>query len=106
MKRPAISWRIRGLVMARSYCRPHDCFVCDICSGLYDETEVVIDHILPVSLGGSNDPVNLQLTCRLCNQVKRDRHPGEDFEHLIWAAHGDPEYSDTPATPALHLVKS
>jgi 5-methylcytosine-specific restriction endonuclease McrA len=64
---------------------------------------VVIDHILPVALGGTNKPDNLQVACRSCNQVKRDRHPRDDFHHLIFAAKGDPEYADKPV---LRLVKS
>lgn len=38
-----------------------------------------IDHIMPLVLGGSNWPDNLQLLCPKCNRVKKDRHPD------IWA---------------------
>jgi len=31
-----------------------------------------IDHIQPVSSGGSNDPSNLQTLCRVCSSVKSD----------------------------------
>lgn len=92
MSRPDINWRVRGLVMARSYFAPDDCFVCSICSGRLFASEVVIDHIMPIKLGGGSEPDNLQVLCVICNSVKGGRHPDEDFEHLIWAAHGDPEY--------------
>jgi 5-methylcytosine-specific restriction endonuclease McrA len=41
-----------------------------------------IDHIMPKSLGGSNDRSNLQLTCSTCNLTKNARHPIE-FARLL-----------------------
>lgn len=34
-----------------------------------------VDHITPVIRGGSNDPNNLQLTCKPCNSSKGAKHP-------------------------------
>lgn len=41
-----------------------------------------VDHILPVSLGGSNDRTNIQLLCPSCNLKKRAKHP-EEFAREI-----------------------
>jgi hypothetical protein len=43
---------------------------CTYCGKTEDLT---IDHIIPGSLGGTNDPTNLQVLCRSCNSVKNNR---------------------------------
>lgn len=41
-----------------------------------------VDHIVPISRGGTNDRRNLQCTCGPCNVSKRDKLP-EDFARTI-----------------------
>lgn len=71
-------WLSSGLrydVMARAG------FKCQCCgeSPKKDNDVVLnIDHIVPVSLGGSDDFQNLQCLCRLCNTTKRNNH---DYNH-------------------------
>ncbi len=55
---------IKRAVMGR------DNYRCRYCgSNLYPE----IDHIIPLSRGGTNDPSNLQVLCRGCNAQKGAR---------------------------------
>jgi 5-methylcytosine-specific restriction endonuclease McrA len=46
-------------------------FRCWICGGPYDE----IDHVIPLSRGGTNWPANLRPACRECNARKGARSP-------------------------------
>jgi 5-methylcytosine-specific restriction endonuclease McrA len=39
-----------------------------------------IEHIIPISKGGSNDESNLWLACPLCNRYKSDKTTGVDLE--------------------------
>lgn len=45
------------------------------CAACPCDTRLEIDHILPVVLGGSSDPINLQLLCLPCNRFKGKKHP-------------------------------
>jgi HNH endonuclease len=55
---------VRFRVLARSG------FCCVYCGASSPSVELVIDHVLPVSLGGSDDESNLAASCVVCNQGK------------------------------------
>jgi len=55
------SRRLRRFIFRRD---PNECAYCG------SKKELQIDHIIPISRGGTNDPKNLQILCRKCNQSK------------------------------------
>lgn len=55
-----------------------DNWVCGICGKPVDRADASLDHIVPLSLGGTHEPGNLRLAHLLCNSRRGDgiRHPG------------------------------
>jgi hypothetical protein len=66
IKKP-LSKRIRFEIFKR------DCFKCQYCGATAPEVVLHVDHIKPVSQGGSNDLTNLITSCAPCNLGKRDK---------------------------------
>jgi len=70
--------RVRG---ANGFCSPEKLQAkidyygakCWLCNAPYEE----IDHVKPVSKGGSNWPVNLRPICKSCNKTKSAKWPLE-----------------------------
>ncbi len=61
-----------------------DDWICGICEQTVDPDLSVpqpdaptVDHIVPLSRGGTHSPGNVQLAHFLCNSRKRDLLPGE-----------------------------
>lgn len=50
-----------------------DDFTCVYCGGSANS----VDHVIPRSRGGNNDPENLVAACTFCNSSKKDRTPDE-----------------------------
>lgn len=48
-------------------------FRCELCGVSADVRALEVDHIVPRSRGGNDDPDNLQALCYRCNSMKRDR---------------------------------
>lgn len=60
-----------------------------------------IDHILPKSLGGSDDLDNLALTCSFCNYAKHDRTIDEFY---AWLGQVREQQSHFNPTVSVHPV--
>lgn len=54
-----------------------DRFRCQYCCKRFPAFELTLDHIIPDSRNGSNDPDNLATSCKPCNQRKANRTPDE-----------------------------
>lgn len=67
----AVSKRVRFEVLRR------DNHTCRYCGANTDDGPLTVDHVVPVSLGGSDDPSNLVAACRDCNAGKASTSPGE-----------------------------
>ncbi len=47
--------------------------VCQLCGATKKQERLEVDHIVPRSKGGTNDPDNLQVLCASCNRGKSNR---------------------------------
>lgn len=63
----AVSKRVRFEVLRR------DKYTCRYCRAT--DTELTIDHVTPVALGGNDHPDNLVAACRDCNAGKSSTNP-------------------------------
>jgi len=67
-KNVKVSQKLRVDILAR------DSYTCQMCGiGAKNGAVLEIDHIHPVSKGGTNNPANLQVLCRECNGGKSNR---------------------------------
>lgn len=65
----AISKRVRFEVLRR------DGHTCRYCGAGAPDVTLVVDHVVPVALGGSDDPSNLRAACKDCNSGKTSIAP-------------------------------
>lgn len=68
--RQAISKKTRFEIFKR------DNFTCQYCGRTSEDVILEIDHVVPVSKGGTNDEMNLVTACFDCNRGKSDRTLG------------------------------
>ena len=57
----------------RQFVLQRDDYQCKSCGKTQQQTQLTIDHIIPLAKGGSNDISNLQTLCYQCNRSKKDR---------------------------------
>jgi len=65
--------RIRIPPEVRKYVFQRDKYQCQSCGKTTLETDLTIDHIIPLAQGGQNDISNLHTLCFTCNQEKTDQ---------------------------------
>lgn len=66
-KRKSLSQRTRFEIFKR------DRFTCQYCGAHTPDVLLVIDHVIPIAEGGTNDTSNLRTACQPCNGGKSDR---------------------------------
>ena len=65
--RKRLSQNIREKILKR------DNYTCQNCGNRPDKSDLEIDHIIPVAIGGANNMSNLQVLCKSCNGKKSDK---------------------------------
>jgi hypothetical protein len=71
-----------GLTKHRLFAR--DRHVCAYCGDQFGETELTVEHIVPVSRGGRHEWTNVVTACRSCNTRKGSRRPEEARMPLLF----------------------
>lgn len=81
----SVSKRLRFEIFRR------DNHACRYCGASAPEATLTIDHVVPVTLGGTDDPSNLVAACKDCNSGKSATSPGAELvagvadDALRWA---------------------
>ena len=109
MSKSYISRELRERVRRQAQYRCGYCLTSEVLIGAYMQ----IDHIVPESLGGSNEESNLWLACSTCNAHKSNRQAALDpvtqelaplfnpreqnwDEHFCWVENGEQIMGLTP----------
>ena len=71
-----------GLTKHRLFAR--DRHVCAYCGAHCGESDLTVEHIVPVSRGGRHEWTNVVTACRSCNTRKGNRRPEEAHMPLLY----------------------
>lgn len=93
----AISQRLRYEILRRDGHR------CRYCGASAQDSQLTVDHVRPVALGGTDDPTNLVTACQPCNSGKSSTEP--DAPLLADVAAADLEWRARVAS-ALEAVRA
>jgi len=84
-KRTPIPRRLRFEILRR------DGYTCRYCGASAPDMPLTVDHVIPVALGGADEPANLVTACKDCNAGKTSTSPSEGIvedvaaDALRWA---------------------
>lgn len=73
--------------------------ICVACGITGQKRQLDVDHIVPLNVGGTNDPCNLQVLCSRCNRQKRDRDKTDFVRWHKRLKHKNPGCGLCKATP-------
>ena len=66
---------------------------CKYCDSRLLVSNMVCDHIMPLSMGGSSVPANLQMICMRCN-TRKGPLTNKNFKRILkWLSHQDEDLS-------------
>ena len=56
--------------------------LCAYCGDYRAFRTMTVDHIIPISKGGADEPENMQCVCKKCNGMKSDMLPTEFSRYI------------------------
>lgn len=65
-----------------------DRWSCQYCGEALTGEDATLDHIIPTSAGGTDDPANLATACLICNSIKSGRTLEEAAPQILAAVNG------------------
>ena len=55
---------------------------CSMCGEKISYMKFTVDHVIPISKGGSNTIDNMEAMCDMCNQMKKDYLKRDFLKHI------------------------